>query len=52
MVEPAGTSNGVHPYHEMIQQFKEICAVSEDVAQMCIENAEGNLQNAIVRFLN
>jgi hypothetical protein len=52
MTESAGTSNDEHPYHELIQQFKEICAVNHDVAEQCIVQADGNLQNAIVRFLS
>uniref|UniRef100_A0AC34GU83 UBX domain-containing protein n=1 Tax=Panagrolaimus sp. ES5 TaxID=591445 RepID=A0AC34GU83_9BILA len=52
MTDTAGTSNDEHPYHELIQQFKEICAVDDALAAACIEQADGNLQNAIVRFLS
>jgi len=52
MADSAGTSDDTHPYFELIQQFKEICAVNDQVAQICIEQADGNLQNAINRFLS
>ncbi|KAE9550155.1 hypothetical protein FO519_006642 [Halicephalobus sp. NKZ332] len=52
MADSAGTSDENHPYYELIQQFKEICAVDDQVAQICIEQADGNLQNAINRFLS
>jgi hypothetical protein len=52
MADTAGTSNEEHPYHELIQQFKEICAVDDDVAEMCLTQADGNLQDAVVRFLS
>uniref|UniRef100_A0A7E4UQV4 UBX domain-containing protein n=1 Tax=Panagrellus redivivus TaxID=6233 RepID=A0A7E4UQV4_PANRE len=51
MTDFAGSSND-HPYFEVVQQFKEICAVDDAVAQACIERADGDLQNAIIRFLN
>uniref|UniRef100_A0A914Z7T3 UAS domain-containing protein n=1 Tax=Panagrolaimus superbus TaxID=310955 RepID=A0A914Z7T3_9BILA len=52
MADTVGTSNDGHPYHELIQQFKEICAVDDNLAAACIEQADGNLQNAVVRFLS
>ena len=36
----------------LIYGFQEICAVDDQVAQICIEQADGDLQSAINRFLS